>query len=180
MNLLRFFRYYYLRFIRLQGDPKEIARGVAIGVFIGITPTIPLHTILIIATALFCRASKLAGILAGCLVSNPITFFFQYYFSWRLGTLLTPYELSWERIHELMAIITGHLGFKETLAELSKLGWHAISLMLVGGVVLALPFTIASYFLSLYFYKSIRRKRLRQRAEKLVQYYESSDDQKNP
>ena len=30
-------RYYYLRFIRLQGDPHTLARGVAIGLFIGVT-----------------------------------------------------------------------------------------------------------------------------------------------
>jgi len=31
-------RYYYLKFIRLKGDPAMLARGVAVGVFIGITP----------------------------------------------------------------------------------------------------------------------------------------------
>ena len=172
---MRFIRYYYLRFIRLQGDPREIARGVSLGVFIGITPTIPLHTILVLVLAIFCRASKLAGILSCCLVSNPITFFFQYYLSWRLGTWLTPYDLSWERIHEIMAIITGHSSFSQTLMELSKLGWQAITVMLVGGIVLALPFSIASYFLSLYFYKSLRQKRIKQRAERF-QTYDSSDN----
>ncbi len=166
----RFFRYYYLRFIRLQGDPREIARGVALGVFIGITPTIPLHTIVILMLAIFCRASKIAGLLASYLVSNPITFFFQYYFSWRLGTWLTPYELRWEQIHELMAIITGHSGFSETLLEVSKLGWNAIVVMLVGGIILAVPFTIPSYFLSLFFYKKLRDKRQSLRDERSGKY----------
>ena len=173
----RFFRYYYLRFIRLQGDPKEIARGIALGIFIGITPTIPLHTLLILLLAIFCRASKLAGLLAGCVVSNPLTFFFQYYLSWRIGTWLTPYELSWERIHDIMAVISGHTAFEKTLAELSKLGWEAIAVMLVGGAVLALPFAVSGYFLSLYFYKSLRRKRFRQRAENYA-IYEPPDNQR--
>ena len=175
----RFFRYYYLRFIRLQGDPKEIARGIALGIFIGITPTIPLHTILILVLALFCRASKLAGWLASCVVSNPFTFFPQYYLSWRLGTWLTPYELSWERIHEIMAVISGHSGFQQTMEELSSLGWHAIAVMVAGGSVLATPFAIAGYFLSLYFYRALRRKRQRQRAEILADY-EPSNDQRYP
>jgi len=166
----RFFRYYYLRFIRLQGDPREIARGIALGIFIGITPTIPLHTVLILLLAIFLRASKLAGLLASCVVSNPLTFFFQYYLSWRLGTWLTPYELSWERIHEIMAIISGHIGFQKTMAELSKLGWESIAVMLVGGAVLALPFAVAGYFLSLYFYNKLRRKRFIRRAENYAIY----------
>ncbi|MCJ7602944.1 MAG: DUF2062 domain-containing protein [Desulfobulbaceae bacterium] len=173
----RFFRYYYLRFIRLQGDPKEIARGIALGIFIGITPTIPLHTLLILLLAIFCRASKLAGLLASCVVSNPLTFFFQYYLSWRIGTWLTPYELSWEIIHDIMAVISGHTAFEKTLAELSKLGWEAIAVMLVGGAVLALPFAVSGYFLSLYFYKSLRRRRFRQRAENYA-IYEPPDDQR--
>ncbi len=170
MDQRRFLRYYYLRFLRLQGDPREIARGVAIGVFIGITPTIPLHTVMILLLAIFCRASKLAGLLTSYLVSNPITFFFQYYFSWRLGTWITPYELSWEKIHEIMAIITGHSGFRETLTELSRLGWQAITVMLVGGIVMAIPFAVVSYFLSLYFYKKLREKRQLQHAEKMASY----------
>jgi len=175
----RFFRYYYLRFIRLQGDPKEIARGIAIGIFIGITPTIPLHTMLVLILALFCRASKLAALLASCVVSNPLTFFLQYYLAWRIGTWLTPYRLSWERIHEIMAIISGHSGFHQTLMELSKLGWQAVVVMLAGGSVLATPFAVAGYFLSLYFYQSLRRKKQKQRAECMA-IYDSSDDQGHP
>ena len=166
----RFFRYYYLRFIRLQGDPREIARGIAIGIFVGVTPTIPLHTVLILLFAVFLRANKLAGLLASCVVSNPLTFFFQYYLSWRVGTWLTPYNLSWERIHEIMAIISGHIGFHKTLVELSKLGWEAIAVMVIGGAVLGLPVAIAGYFLSLYFYKRLRMKRLRRRSEEYTVY----------
>ncbi|MEA1867995.1 MAG: DUF2062 domain-containing protein, partial [Thermodesulfobacteriota bacterium] len=39
-------RYQWLRLVRLRGDPFVLARGIAIGTFIGLTPTIPFHTIL--------------------------------------------------------------------------------------------------------------------------------------
>jgi uncharacterized protein len=155
----RFFRYYYLRFIRLQGDPEEVARGVAIGIFIGITPTIPLHTVLILFIALLLRAGKIAGLLASCVVSNPLTFFFQYYLSWRIGTWLLPYDLSWERIQSVMSVISGHSSFKASLEAFSRLGGEAILVMLSGGIILALPFTIVSYFLSLSFFKKLRRRK---------------------
>ena len=35
---------FYDRFISLKGEPANIAMGMAIGVFIGVTPTIPFHT----------------------------------------------------------------------------------------------------------------------------------------
>lgn len=171
----RFFRYYYLRFIRLQGDTREIARGVAIGVFIGITPTIPLHTILILAIALLLRAGKIAGLLASCVVSNPLTFFFQYYLSWRIGTWVLPYDLSWERIQSVMAVISGHSSFKTSLESLGKLGWEAIMVMLSGGILLALPFAVASYFLSLSFFNALRRKK-KKKIENLITKHESKED----
>jgi uncharacterized protein (DUF2062 family) len=174
----RFFRYYYLRFIRLQGDPREIARGVAIGVFIGITPTIPLHTILILIIAFLLRAGKIAGLLASCVVSNPLTFFFQYFLAWRIGTWLLPYDLSWERIQSVMAVISGHSNFKTSLDALGKLGGESIMVMLAGGVILALPFTIASYFLSLSFFTSLRQKKNKRMTE-IIRKYESTEDQRS-
>ena len=171
----RFFRYYYLRFIRLQGDPREIARGVAIGVFIGITPTIPLHTILIIAIALLFRAGKIAGVLASCVVSNPFTFFFQYYFSWRIGTWLLPYDLSWERIQTVMDVVSGHGSFMNSMEALGKLGGESILVMLTGGCILALPFTIAGYYVSLNYFTSLRRKKKKKIAE-IIEEYESPEN----
>ncbi|MBU0960183.1 MAG: DUF2062 domain-containing protein, partial [Proteobacteria bacterium] len=38
MNLKRTSRYYYLKFVRLKGDPQSLAGGTAIGTFFGITP----------------------------------------------------------------------------------------------------------------------------------------------
>jgi uncharacterized protein (DUF2062 family) len=73
-------KYYYLRFLRLRGKPGELARGVAIGIFVGITPTIPFHTILALILAMILRGSKIAALLATVLVSNPLTFVSQKYY----------------------------------------------------------------------------------------------------
>ena len=83
-------RYYYLRFIRLKGDPSVLARGVAVGTFIGITPTIPFHTVMALGLSFILRGSKVAALLATFLVSNPLTFFPQYYLSWQIGNWLLP------------------------------------------------------------------------------------------
>ena len=45
----------------LQGDPQYLSRGMAIGIFVGFTPTIPFHTILAVMLAIFFRGSKSAA-----------------------------------------------------------------------------------------------------------------------
>jgi uncharacterized protein (DUF2062 family) len=152
-------RYYYLRFIRLKGDPCFLARGVAIGLFIGATPLIPFHTILTLFFAFILRGSKLAAILAGFAVSNPLTLFFQYYFSWRLGSWLTGSNISWERINAVVSRISEGAGFVETFNHLGKLSVDTIFVMVAGGCVLAAPIAAIGYVLSLRFFSAVQRKR---------------------
>lgn len=152
-------KYYYLKFLRLQGDPHSLALGVAIGLFVGITPTIPLHTALIIVLAWILRGNILAALIAATAISNPLTWLPQYYFSWRLGNWLLPGRLSWERIQALLGLFASDAGFTENLALLGKLGLEAVAVMLVGGVLLAIPFTCAGYILSFKFFRALRKKR---------------------
>ena len=42
-----------LRFIRLRGQPDEIAKGFALGIFIGMTPTLGFQMVLAV---IFCHA----------------------------------------------------------------------------------------------------------------------------
>ena len=155
----RTIRYYYLRIIRLQGDPHVLARGVAIGIFVGITPTIPFHTILTIVLAFILRSSKIAALLFTVIVSNPLTIFFQYYFSWRLGTWLTFKDLSWKEIQAILDLISAHTGFREIVIALSGLGQDTLLVLLVGGTCLALPFALVGYLLAYYFFSEMQKKK---------------------
>jgi len=157
-------RFYYLKFLRLRGEPGYLAKGVALGVFIGITPTIPLHTALILTLAFPLRASKISSLLVSWVVSNPLTFFAQYYFSWRLGNLLMPGSLSWQKISHVLGIIEKGTGFLEIFHQIATLGAKAIFAMVLGGSLLALPFTVAGYFLSLNFFRKMAERRTRRQA----------------
>jgi len=160
LELRRYARYYYLRFIRLKGDPCVLARGVAIGTFIGITPTIPFHTVIALGLSFILRGSKVAAVLATFLVSNPLTFFFQYYLSWQIGNWLLPGKHSWEDVSELINLIVNGAQFKETLAALSHVGINSLIVLIGGGIVLAIPFTITFYYISLNFFCSVHKRRL--------------------
>ncbi len=159
MNPKRIVKYYYLKFMRMKGDPQSLAIGTAIGVFIGITPTMPLHTILIIPLTIVTRTSTIAALMGSLLVCNPITYVPQYYLATIIGNTLTPYELSWVRIKGVLDILLQHPGLYKSLGALAGLGYEAAIVLVVGGIVLALPCAIASYFLSLRLFVKIRNKR---------------------
>jgi uncharacterized protein len=154
-------RYYYLRFLRLQDNPRVLARGVAIGLFIGGTPTMPFHTILTLLLAVILRGSKLAALIAGFVITNPLTVFPIYFLCWWLGSLLTGSDLCWEQIDMVLSSIYDGGGFRETLYLAGKLGQEAVLVMLVGGITLAAPIAFIGYVLSLRFFTAMHEKRLR-------------------
>jgi uncharacterized protein (DUF2062 family) len=136
-NLRRKIRYVYDRLRRLEGDPRKIAWGMALGVFIGVTPTIPFHMISALALAQLCRISRVAAVM-GVWISNPLTVPPFYYFSFKIGQwLLYP--------HESLSLPPDF-----DLRELLRLGWEVNLSLQTGGVILALPFGVGAYFLTLW------------------------------
>ncbi len=145
-KLERTARYYYRQLQRLPGNPRKLALAVALGVFIGITPTVPFHFALALSLSTLLGLSRLAAAL-GTLVSNPLTLVPTYYACFKIGQLLLFHGES--------------LSFPETLnlMELLKLGWKVNLALQVGGVILALPFTVAGYFLTLRVIQRYRQRR---------------------
>ncbi len=159
MNPKRFFKYFYLKFLRLKGDPQSLAGGIAIGVFLGITPIMPFQTIVVVLATVVTRTSTIAAILSSFMVANPLTYVPQYYFSTVIGNALTPYDLTWSRIKEAMDLMSHDPGFYKSLRILVELGYESVIVIVVGGMVLAIPFTIASYYLSLPVFQKIKKRR---------------------
>lgn len=163
MQIERIGKYYYRRFQRLKGDPHALAGGFAIGVFIGCTPTMPFHTVAIIIATIASRTSTVAGILSSWLVCNPLTYFPIYYFSLVIGNAVTPYHLSWVKIKTTLDLLLTSDSFVQSMKLIMGLGCESIVVMLVGGTILAIPFTIVSFYLSLKFFIAVRNKRAQKR-----------------
>ena len=123
-----------VRLKELEGDPHHIAIGMAIGVFISVTPTIPFQTILAVALALVLRGSKIAAAI-GVWFSNPVTVPFCYLGSYKVGTALlghsSPFNVEYESITELL-----------------NLGLVVPGAMIVGGAILGLFPGVAVYFIT--------------------------------
>ena len=165
MNIGRTGKYYYLKLLRLKGSPHALSLGAAIGVLVGITPTIPLHTVVILALTIITRSSFIAGLITSWLVCNPLTYIPQYYLSLKIGNLVTPYHLDWGKIKAALEMLLSDASFATRFQALLDLGCEAITVMLVGGILLALPFAIASYYLC---YLSILKFRKKKREKQVL------------
>jgi uncharacterized protein (DUF2062 family) len=130
---------------KLKGDPKYIAKGIAIGVFVGITPTIPLHTGIAIALAFIFRASKPAAVI-GVWSGNPITIPFLYAGSYHLGMFL---------IGETATIDISNLN----ILELLHLGLDKFVAAILGSVILGIVPAVVAYFITRNIFTTIRARR---------------------
>ncbi len=150
----RTLKYFYLRFIRLKGDPRTLAKGVAIGLFIGQTPTVPFHTALTLSLALVFRAAKFPALFASMLTTP-----FTYYAALKIGNWITPWDVSLDRTRMVIDTIHSGAGFSEIFVAIGKLSQETIIAMLLGGFIWATPLAVMGYILSYKFFMTVRNKR---------------------
>jgi hypothetical protein len=146
MDLRRLFRYHWLKFRRLQDDPRKIAGGMALGVFIAFTPTIPFHMVGALALAAVLRVSPVSAFL-GIQICNPLTIPAIYLAAYKVGQFL---------------LYRGKpLVFPETFSfdAWFCVLWQGGVALQVGGVILAVPPAIVSYFLTLWIVQRYRRRK---------------------
>lgn len=158
-RLIRILRYYYLKFKRLNDNPRALAGGTAIGVLVGLTPTVPLHTPLIILLTFITNTSVVAAILVSWVVFNPVTIVPIYYVSIVIGSSVTPFEVSYEKIQDLIHAIDVSSNLFFSLEQILALGYEAIVVLFVGGFIFSLPFAVVSYYCALRFFHLRRQKK---------------------
>ena len=159
-QIKRFARFHFIRFKRLKGNPHSLAIGTAIGVFIGLTPTMPLHTVFIIAISLLTRTSILAAVISSWLVCNPLTYFPIYYFSVVIGNAVTPFQLNWLKIKFVLNVLLSETAtLTQSTTAIFSLGSEALVVLLVGGCILAVPFTAISYYGAFFFFNNMQKKK---------------------
>jgi uncharacterized protein len=138
------FRLFYERFISLKGEPSQIAAGLAIGVFVGVTPTIPFHTTLIILLGLLFRQNITAAYLGSWMISNPLTIPPLYIAQYELGRFL----LGMERCRFELA--------DYSIGAIAALGWQILLPLLAGGILMAPIFAVPAYFIARRLIASVR------------------------
>jgi uncharacterized protein (DUF2062 family) len=146
MIMPRRIRTFYERFISLKGEPASIAAALAIGVFVGVTPTIPFHTAIIVIIGLLFRLNITAAYLGSWLISNPVTIPLLYLLQYELGRFLLgmdPYRFE----------LTEY-----SLGAIAAMGWRILLPLLTGGIVMAPLCAAAAYLISRRLITAIRAK----------------------
>lgn len=142
----RWTKYWYLRLMRQNSSPKNLAAAMALGMFIGSMPIIPFQSVVVIALAFVFKVNKLAAWLATC-YSNAATMVPFYYFLYLVGSAVTPFD---------------NVAFDPNNLEMEKMieaGWDVFMVMFAGGLAFGIPATIVTYFLSLYIIRRYRERR---------------------
>jgi len=147
----RRFRYIYLRLIRLKGNPHELALGMALGIFIGMTPIIPFHIIVALASALVFRASKITAAV-GTGICNPLTIYFIYKSCYRIGSFMLGFDHNTQILAPIMDAITHGELLHLAITTLGS-GGMVVAAFLLGGIVLGCIVAVPSYFIFFYFFK---------------------------
>lgn len=131
---VRFYKYLRLRISRLPGAPHRVALGLAVGIFAGILPLTPFRLAAIWPLAAMVNGSKAAA-LVGTIPFNVCTIVPHYLLLLSVGYLFFPLDGL-----ELAQV-------EIDIAAFWTLKWELLRIFLTGGLVLATPISIASYFL---------------------------------
>lgn len=144
---------FYRRFLKIRGTPQQVALGLALGVFVGMSPFIGLHTVIAVALASLIKWSKLAAG-AGVFITNPFTAPLIYPITYRLGSALTGFSEPFQ----LRALFETH-----GLMGLLKNSPMLLVDLMIGGVVIGLPLAAITYILA---FRIITRARAHIQARK--------------
>ncbi|SPD75932.1 conserved hypothetical protein [uncultured Desulfobacterium sp.] len=155
MVIQRQIRYYYLRLMRLRGDPHDLALGMALGVFSGMMPTLPFHTVIAVALAVFLKASKITAAL-GTWVSNPLNWCILYYLNYKLGSFCLGIPEQESLIASVICAVKSDGESIVVMKQILGAGGMTLAAFLVGGLIMGIASGIPSYFIFLRVFKYIR------------------------
>lgn len=134
-TLIRQFKLNLIRLVRLRATPDEIAKGIALGVFIGMTPTFGVQMFIALFFAFLLRENKIAA-LVGVWVTNPVTAPIIYTLEYESGRLLLGLERS-------------SIPMELSSEALRSLGWDVLWPICVGSVILGTLCSSLAYALTL-------------------------------
>lgn len=172
----------YERLLKIRGHPREISLGFALGIFIGMTPTMGFQIAIAVPIASLLKWNKISAAI-GVWISNPITAPLLYSFTYTVGA----YLLGWSEDQNVAAMIAWLSKIPGILWE-SVFGnvsdtsvWETVRSILsktslflwastIGGVIVGIPSAALAYYFSFSaitrYQEDIKRKLAEQKAKR--------------
>lgn len=136
----------FIRLMRLRDSPDRIARGMALGLFIGMTPTFGVQMALALVVAILLNENKLSAVI-GVWITNPVTAPFIYGLEYESGRMLLGMP------HPQMEI---HFNYH----FLQQLGWQVVLPLSVGSLIFGIASAAIGYAITLRFVPVLRLWRI--------------------
>ena len=154
-SVKRTLRYLGHKMFPRNSDPIPVAWSVALGIFIGVLPTIGIAIPLTLLACLLFRIPKAPGVASSFIAIPPTLFFFFYPTGYGLGTLiLQPVAIEFDFLERFKKITLSNLG--SSVADLwSQATDHFIAFG-IGITIVALISAAIGFFFSL---KIVSQKR---------------------
>lgn len=144
----------YYRIVRERKSAEFIARGWALGVFIGSVMPFGIQIYIALPLSILLKGSKV-GALTGTLISNPLTIIFLYPWQCWIGSRLLGRNISLADVTTAMKEVIS----QQDWSSLSKLSGHLVTSFFAGGLILAAIATPLAYFIVLTLVRNYRRVR---------------------
>lgn len=137
--------------VRKEDTPKSIAHGMALGLFVGFLPIIPLQTVIILIVCSLTKTNKVAGVIGTSIFTNifnaPITFYLQHF----IGKIFIDVNVSFAEFAGLFK----HLNVK----TIAHFGFDLYLAIVIGGIILGIIFYPLSYKLTYSIIVKFRKRR---------------------
>ncbi len=130
----------YVRFLKIRGNPREIALGCALGLFVAMSPTMGFQMAIAIPIAALFKWNKLAAAMT-VWVSNPITAPFIYGPTYFVGAKLSGMSLG---------LNAADAASRSTMLAFAEKAPKIFGAMTLGGVVLGLPLAVIGYYFAFF------------------------------
>jgi len=141
----------FMILIKSNSAPEHIALGVAIGVFIGVTPLYGFHTVLVIITAILIPKTNKIAILIGSNISTPPTAPFISWGGYEIGKILLG-----DKYPAIQWTYLKHFRYSDIKEILFPL--------FLGSFILGLVLAVCSYFIMLILVKKFRKKKWKRKS----------------
>ena len=142
--------------LALDDSPHAIALGVAIGIFVGLTPTVGIQTAVVLLIVFLTRRFFYfngSAAIAATYVSNPFTMLPLYYLWYRLGAWFVPGSMPFEQVRAALNFD----GPAEWWSAMCALGIQVGGPMFIGALLTAVAGVIIAYPITLFLVKWARR-----------------------
>ncbi len=137
----------YLKIVKAEGSPESIARGVAVGLTIGLVLPVGFQTLPALALAFLLKANKVLSWTFTC-ISNPASMFILYPFQCWVGSYLVFNPLSMSSFSSRFSSLAEASTLGETFRALGSLGLDVMIPFFAGGIFFALICAPAGYVIS--------------------------------